>query len=71
MDFKRLVDILKEQGIDIAEDAAEMLAKSILTWIKEEVVASENKYDDLVLAIFPVLEPMLFKAIDKIDGKEG
>ena len=71
MDFKKLVEILKEHGLDIAEDAAEVLAKSVLSWLKEEVVASPNKYDDLLLAVLPVLEPMIFKAIDKIDGEEG
>ena len=68
MDFKALVEILKEQGLEVAEDAAEVLAESVLKWLEGEVVKSENKYDDLLLAVLPVIRPMIFKAIDKIDG---
>lgn len=71
MDFKALVEILKKEGIVIAEDAAEMVAKSVLEWVEAEVIKSENKYDDLLLAVLPVIKPMIFKAIDKIDGIEG
>ena len=70
MNYKRLIDLLKAEGLDLAEDAAEVVAKSVLKWLEEEVVASENKYDDLLLAIIPALRPVIFKAIDKIDGKD-
>jgi len=69
MDFKALVEILKGHGLEIAEDAAEQVVKSTLEWLEAEVVKSENKYDDLLLAVLPVLKPMIFKMIDKIDGK--
>ncbi len=70
MDFKKLVDKLKEEGLDVAEDVAVKLVKSVLGWVEEEVVASENKYDDMVLAVLPALKKELFKAIDKIDGED-
>ena len=70
MEFKALVEILKGHGLELAEDAAEKVVKSTLEWLEAEVVKSENKYDDLLLAVLPVLKPMIFAAIDKIDGKE-
>jgi len=68
MDFKALVDELKKEGLDLAEDAAEKVVKVIFNWVEAEVIKSENKYDDMVLAVLPALKPIIFKAIDKIDG---
>ena len=71
MDFKNLVAKLKDQGLDLAEDAAELVVDATLDWLVEEALKSENKYDDLLIAIVPVIKPLLKTYIDKIDGKEG
>ena len=71
MDFGKLVEILKDHGLDIAEEAAKVLVEDVLNWVEQQVIASPNKYDDLVLAILPILKPKLLEAIDKIDGEVG
>ena len=66
-----LVEKLKAKGLPIAEDLAGEVVNAVFEWIEEEVVESENKYDDLALAILPAVKPFIFKYIDKIDGQEG
>lgn len=70
MDFSKLLMALKAEGLVVAEDAAEKILLIVLDWLEREVVASENKYDDLLLAVIPAIKPSLLKAIDKIDGVE-
>jgi len=68
---KSLKDMLKEKGLDLAEDAAKLLVDAVLDFAEQAVRDSENKLDDILLAIIPLLRPMLMEYIDKIDGKKG
>jgi len=68
-DVKELVEILKVNGLDLAEEAAELAVKSVLEWVEKSADLSENKYDDLLKAVIPMVKPMLLKGLDKIDGK--
>ena len=68
-DVKEFVSILKANGLDLAEEAAELAVKSVLEWVEKSAALSESKYDDLFLAVIPMVKPMLLKAIDKIDGQ--
>lgn len=70
-DFSKLTEKLKDQGLGLAEDAAEKAYEAVKNWILESAAESENKYDDLLLAVIPVLDEQVKKAIDKIDGEEG
>ena len=67
--IKDLGDKLKDRGLDLAEDAAGIVAEEVLGWLKESAIASENKYDDMLVAAIPLFEGELKKQIDKIDGK--
>ena len=71
MDFQVLLDKLKAEGLDVAEDAAKVVVEAVLEWAEDAVVKSENKYDDLLLAVFPVVKSELLKLVDKIDGEQG
>lgn len=72
MDLKKeLVDKLKEKGLVVAEDAVEDLIKVLFEVGKDAIIASENKYDDFLLAVLPKAEEMLLELADKIDQKEG
>lgn len=71
MDTKLLVEKLKDQGLPIAEDMVEKVVIAVFDWLEEEVVKSENKYDDLLIAILPALKPTVLAYVDKIDGQEG
>lgn len=68
-DLKNLVDRLKSQGLDVAEDAAKIVAKETLAWVKESVLATTNPFDDLALGVLPVVSDFIMSEIDKIDGK--
>lgn len=71
MDTKALVEKLKGEGLPLAEDVAQKLVMVVLDWVSEEVVKSENKYDDLALAVIPAVKDLLMAQLDKIDGQEG
>jgi hypothetical protein len=70
-DLKELVAKLKGKGLNIAEDAAGEVYACLKEWLSESAVKSENKYDDLILAILPMLDELVEEQIDKIDGEEG
>lgn len=69
-DSKELLKELKSKGLDIAEDAAELVVESVFAWVEKSALASENKYDDLILAVLPMLKELAQSAVDKIDGKQ-
>jgi len=71
MDVKLLLDDLKGKGLDLGEDAAKLVVESVFDWVSAEALKSENKVDDLLLAVMPVVKPMIMDLLDKIDGKEG
>lgn len=69
---KKLVEMAKKRGLDVAEGAAGDLAELAIDVVKALVQASENTYDDM---IFAALEGKAREAlgdlVDKIDGEEG
>ena len=70
-DIGMLVDKLKANGLDLAEDAAKVAVESIFDWVAESATASENKIDDVIAPLLPILKPHIMEMIDKIDGEEG
>jgi hypothetical protein len=70
-ELKVLAEKLKAKGLDVAEDAAKILVEETLDWVAEEAGKSENKVDDLVVAILPIVKPHILNAVDKIDGVKG
>jgi hypothetical protein len=67
---KELVDALKDNGLEVAEDAVLTLFKVMYPFITRFVLATPNKLDDIVVVLLPVLEPIILDYIDKIDGKK-
>lgn len=70
-DLKNLVARLKTKGLDIAEDVAKVALVEVLDWISESAVVSKNNYDDIIVAVMPMLKKAMLEQIDKIDGKVG
>jgi len=70
-DPKELIQEAKAQGLDLAEEAAELLAKSVFSWLKKSAEASENKIDDVLALGYKYAEEEALKLIDKIDGAQG
>ena len=79
-DFKELVELIKEEakkdGLAIAEEALEKLAKAAYTankvWLKESAKLSTNKIDDLVMPFIDNLDALVLPQIEKLDlDKDG
>jgi len=70
-DLQGLLDSAKEQGMELAEDAAQKAVKAVMGWLKESAKLSENKFDDVLLPVLEIAEPAIMAELDKIDGKEG
>lgn len=68
---KMILDELKKEGLNIAEDTAIAAVKAVLKVVPKVVSETENKVDDLLIAILPVVEGPIMDLLDKIDGEEG
>jgi len=71
MDKAKLVEILKQNGLELAEETATMAVKAVFKAIPEIVKLTENQVDDLLIPLISVIEPPILSLIDKIDGQEG
>ena len=67
-DLKDLVGKLTAQGLPLAEEAAKLVVSSVLDWVQESVVISENKYDDFAIPVISAVKPFVMAQLDKIDG---
>lgn len=70
-DVKDLVVRLKGKGLDMAEEAVKLCVVESLGWMEDSVKLSENKYDDLAIAVIPSVKDFVLKQVDKIDGAVG
>ena len=66
-----LVEELKKEGLEVAEEAAKMAVKALFRALPKVVVASENKYDDMLLGIIPVFEPMVMNLLEDINKDDN
>ena len=66
---KLLLKELKKAGLVIGEEAAVGVVKAVFKALPNFVAATENKYDDMLIMLFPILEKEILAKIDKIDGE--
>lgn len=64
-----LAEKLKGKGLIITEEGVKILEEAVIEWIKESVVVSETKLDDIAIPILDALKPFIDAQIAKIDGK--
>lgn len=61
----------KKDGLTLAEEAAEKIAKAAYlgtkTWAKASAAVSENKIDDILMPAIDYLDTMVLPQIEKID----
>lgn len=70
MDSKEITDILRTQGLDVAEDLAVQSVKGALKLIRA-MLPKVNPTMAMVLdPLLVALEPILLDMIDKIDGED-
>lgn len=70
-DIKELGAKLKANGLDIAEEAAEVIVKSVFEWVEESAIVSPFPYDDFLTIVLPKLKELSLKQVDKIDNEVG
>lgn len=68
MDSKEITDILKTQGLDIAEDLAVQALNGSFELIKALLPKLDTTVAMIVSPILDTIKPMLLEMIDKIDG---
>jgi len=68
---KMIVDGLKEEGIEIAEEAAIATAKAIFKIIPVVVAATPNKIDDLLIPVLAVVKDPVIKVLDNINKADN
>lgn len=66
-----IADEAKKNGLEIAEEAVELLAKAsylgFQKWAKESAVLSDNKIDDVAANFYSHLDGFVLPQIEKID----
>ena len=67
--MSKVMDVLKVKGLELAEEQVKMLIEGLFEVAEEVINESENKYDDMVKASFPLVKGLLLGLVDKIDGK--
>lgn len=70
-DFKGLLDNLKNQGVEIAEESAKVLVVALFDWLEQSADMSENKYDDLLKALYPLAKAEALKAAENINKADN
>lgn len=70
-DMKGLMEEMKVQGLELAEDAAGKAYKALTEWFKKSAAMSANPFDDMVIGFLPQIDAVVLPQIDKIDGHVG
>jgi len=70
-DFNVLLEKLKGQGVELGEEAAKVVIKALVEWLKESAALSENKIDDLAALGLPELEKLALSLADDINKADN
>lgn len=65
-----LLEILKGEGLEIAEESSKVLFDSVMKWIEESAKASENTYDDLLIFVLPKIKELVESKLEKINPED-
>lgn len=71
-DLKLLLERLEARGLKLAEDGAVMVIEEVFDWAAAEAIKSENKIDDVIAALLPMIKPVIIsELVDQIDGEDN
>lgn len=70
MDQKEIIDVLKEEGLDLAEDLAVQAVRGAFKLLKTMLPKVNPILPMVINPLLDQLEPMLLGIIDKIDGED-
>lgn len=66
-----LIEELKKNGLEIAEENAIMVAKVVFALLPKLIAQSTNKYDDMLLPVFALVEPKVIELLDNINKADN
>lgn len=66
-DLKGLVEELKGQGLELAEEAAKVVVNGVFNWLEKSAELSDNKYDDLAKVLYPQLKAYALGKAEEIN----
>ena len=69
-DFKVLLDKLKEDLPDLAEEAVVNIVENVFDWLQDSAIKSENKFDDMGVAIYPIIKKYILEKADELDKED-
>lgn len=62
---------LKEQGIEIAEETAKAVVEALFDSAPDLVLATKNKYDDLLIPLLAGAKPQVMKLLENINKADN
>jgi hypothetical protein len=66
-DLQGLLNELKGQGLEMAEESAKIMVLSVFNWIEASAKLSPNPYDDFFMMARPQLMQVIGPALEKIN----
>jgi hypothetical protein len=70
-DVKLLLEKLKGEGIEVAEESAKILVNAVFSWLEESAVLSETPYDDMASVLYPQLKKMALEKAEDINKADN
>ena len=70
MEKSEIIDVLKEEGLDLAEDLAVNAVRGAISLIKTMLPKINSMVAILLIPLLDQLEPVLLGMLDKIDGQD-
>ena len=68
-DWKELLgDLLKGEGLEVAEDAAVSTVRGVFKALPKIADIIPGQIDDMVVQVLLLMEPKILSMLDKIDG---
>jgi len=71
MEKQQIIDIAKDQGLDLAEDMAVAATRAAIKLLREILPKVSKGFGFAFSMFIDAYEPAIFEMIDRIDGKKG
>lgn len=66
-ELKGLVEILKSQGVEVAEESAKILINATFQWLTESADLSATPYDNYLAKAYPQVKEYALAKADEIN----
>lgn len=70
-DVNLLLEKLKQEGLELAEESAKAVIKAFFAWLEESADLSKNPYDDMAKVIYPKLRELALDAAENINPADN